>query len=1234
MRLAKYCILGPLLLVLLLSVALTLATVWLSYTESGLRQLTDKVNDYVPSLSFTNARGSLLGQAQFSAIRWQQENVDVVVTNVKLDITPVCFFTLSVCIKDLSLEQLLVSTESDEKPSDKVIDLPTVALPFELFITQTNIQRLLINRDKKNQFTASALSLKNLSWQRDKITFSQWRAQLYNEKLKIVGSIALKDNYPIKAKVSFIPSHLGLLSQYITPAATAGPSVSNKATLAIAGDLKTLAATFKLRGMLALSGNAEIKPLDPAVPFKLSSNIEQALTIDAMDNVVAINAGQLNLQGDTKKLNFTVKSVMQLPLIAGDSSLNLVGASNYSSITISSSKLSTSQGAITASGKVALNDSQPSELQLTAVDFNAAFIAPAYPSLLDLTAFFSIENLYSKPQVEVALTRFQGELWNETVATTGSLSLRTDLKFSAPHLVFNKWQLASDSLQLNLNGEFPSHQSSTKSLSWSASTPQLGKIIAGIESQASISGQLSGMLAKPTINAKLQLDDVLVSGFTAETLTAAIDIKKLAWQPSDISISAKAVSREGIDEVVDLQFKLSAQQQGRTKPVAKHFITGESLSTRFDLRVKQDANWSSLINCEPLLAIATLDVELSCAKLSVSIAHGVLGVANGAVPSADKAKTDITDPALASQVSEQSFEHHWTNNKPLNISWQHDSKRLRIDPFCLVYQDADICLRNTANGQVSAVPNLQLSGEGLPLDWLRTFAPGNFNLSGQWQFEASLQAKPATTVDQGGAQWQLLGSVGTRGALLSKLLDNGNTVQVPVEQVSLNFTGDKTGFESSFDLDSANLGNLHGQLNYQQKKLTGSVLAKALDAQIFQAFIPDAKHLSGNFSSAIDFSVVEDSLKVYGDVQFSHIDFTARAMPFDISQAEMNIRFDKQSMRATGTMKVGDGAANVEGNGDWLDGGLRAELKFTGNDIVIHPLPDSFITLAPDVLLKIQPGQLKLSGDISVSRAHIELQSLPQNAIAETDDVIIEGNDNGNVATQFSANIKARLSDEVSFKGFGLETHLGGHLQIQSQPGQLITGTGMINLIDGRYRAYGQNLVIEEGRMIFSGPLANPELFITAIRPYTEGDVRVGVEVTGSAKDAQLTLFSSPPKTENEILSYLLTGKAPHNTSVDESRLAQQMAISLGLAQTNSAARNIAESVGIEDFRMGTELGRNGDEAQMSGYIAPNLFLLYGVSMFDRSSSITARYELSSRIYVEVYSGAASAINIFWSVIQ
>jgi translocation and assembly module TamB len=137
---------------------------------------------------------------------------------------------------------------------------------------------------------------------------------------------------------------------------------------------------------------------------------------------------------------------------------------------------------------------------------------------------------------------------------------------------------------------------------------------------------------------------------------------------------------------------------------------------------------------------------------------------------------------------------------------------------------------------------------------------------------------------------------------------------------------------------------------------------------------------------------------------------------------------------------------------------------------------------------------------------------------------------------------------------------------------------GRLSLEDGTFRAFGQDLVIETGQLIFADvPATEPELNVRAVR-WIDNDPEVsaaGVLITGSAMAPTLELFSRPQLEAGEIQSYLLTGRS-------------------------SGDKNNVLSIGT--------------------YLSPRIYVGYGYNLientneFDSLFSITPRYGIGTKL--------------------
>ena len=138
-----------------------------------------------------------------------------------------------------------------------------------------------------------------------------------------------------------------------------------------------------------------------------------------------------------------------------------------------------------------------------------------------------------------------------------------------------------------------------------------------------------------------------------------------------------------------------------------------------------------------------------------------------------------------------------------------------------------------------------------------------------------------------------------------------------------------------------------------------------------------------------------------------------------------------------------------------------------------------------------------------------------------------------------------------------------------SCPGEDTTGNGEIH-VTGIYKAYGQDLTIQQGRLLFAGQAINdPQVNLIATR--TVDTVTAKLIVSGSAQKPLLEVSSDPPMPQTQALSYLVTGKPINEVGSGEGDLVQSAARSLGGAAGNLLAKRLGQAPRRERDRRGRQ---------------------------------------------------------------
>jgi translocation and assembly module TamB len=394
---------------------------------------------------------------------------------------------------------------------------------------------------------------------------------------------------------------------------------------------------------------------------------------------------------------------------------------------------------------------------------------------------------------------------------------------------------------------------------------------------------------------------------------------------------------------------------------------------------------------------------------------------------------------------------------------------------------------------------------------------------------------------------------------------------------------------------------------------------------IIELFAPQLANVKGRADVDIRVRGETDGPELSGQLNASQL-------AMDVPVAGLKLRDGHVSVTPRGTsefvldgaMKSGDGEIALTGTA--LSTGI-VNVQLQGKKFLAADIPSAHVVINPDLKVTRTAENINVAGTVNVPSATINLQKLPRNRStqsASSDVVVIDAKTQEEAQSQSApiyASINVSLGDDVNLTGFGLEAKVAGQLDVIERPGNPTSGSGSIN-VEGRYKAYGQDLTIQQGQLLFAGtPLDNPRLNIVAVRVVE--DVTAGLKITGEAKNPQLTVFSDPPMGQSNALAYLVTGKPLSevgNGSGDGDAL-QTAARSLETAAGGLLAKNIGKRLGLDEVGVKDSEAIGGAALTVGQYLSPRLYLSYGVGLFEPGEVITLRYKLSKAIALEALNG-------------
>ncbi len=341
--------------------------------------------------------------------------------------------------------------------------------------------------------------------------------------------------------------------------------------------------------------------------------------------------------------------------------------------------------------------------------------------------------------------------------------------------------------------------------------------------------------------------------------------------------------------------------------------------------------------------------------------------------------------------------------------------------------------------------------------------------------------------------------------------------------------------------------------------------------------------LVGEFSQA-DATITADlSLQgavlhpqVLGNIELTGLQLKGDISPVDMDSGQVTLDFSGYQAALHAQIGTPEGLLNVTGDADWHNmAEWRVNSRVFADSLLVDMPPIVKMKVIPDLTLTMQPDVAQVTGSIHLPWGRITVEELPPSAIEVSKDQVILSKDlqplseQSRLPLRIETDVEIVIGDDVRLSAFGLEGGLRGRLNVtQRDRGPLVIGE--INILQGQYRSFGQDLQIQEGKILMNGPVDQPFVSIKAIRNpnNTQDGVIAGIQVTGPADEPMITIFSEPAMPQANALSYLLRGQ-----DIDGEAGGNAMTmtlIGLSLAQSGKVVGRIGEEFGVQDLQLDT----------------------------------------------------------------
>lgn len=1211
-----------------LAVAAVLALVVLGlWTLLGTPAGSRWVLGQVPGLSVENFQGRLGGGWSADHLLWQQDSSRVELTAPAFDWSPACLLRMTLCINRLDVEQVSLQFPPGTEDSGGPIQLPDLKLPLSIQLGDVRVGSLLFNGSEELKglqlaahWTAAGMQIDSVHLERDDLV------------LDLAGLLQPTGDWPLTAS--------GNLS---LPYAPGGAPWT--VALKVDGDLlKTLKLDADSRGYLPARLSGELQPLADNLPAELRITADSFKPSADLPDTLQLNQLDLTAKGDLKN-GYQVLGKAVLPAQKGPVDLLLQGKVD-------------ARGAQIAGLELTAGDRQ--SLRLSAeLDWQQGFSAEAKIAWLD----FPWHRLYpviGEPQV--VLRTFNGEIsykdgnylgnlkadldgpagkFNVVTPFSGDLKqiFLPELKLSAGqgkaegHLNLQfadgiAWDTALDLSALNPAywvAELPGTLAGPLRSKGEFKNEQL-KLSADLDLKGRLRGQTAVLAAKAEgagaqwtlANLDMRLGDNRIngSGSLQQRLAGQIDIKlaRLAQLWPQL--------RGQINGRLDVAGSLKAPQgkldlKGQQLAFADNRLQSLTLAANLNnaQRAQIDLKGSGIQSGDTQVGTLTASAQgdINSQKVQLDLAGPLVQLALVLDGNLDKGNWRGRLASGDIQAGGQD----WKLQAPAKIERLADG-RLTFAAHCWVSGPASLCGEDQ---RLMPEPKLRYHLKQFPIDSLAAFLPKDF----AWQ--GKLNADIQLDLPDSGPKGVV--SVDASGGTL-RVKDKQQWLDFPYDTLTLETTLNPKRIDTRLNFHGGKLGELllQAQINPlpKHKPISGNFNLTGLDLAVARPFVPMVEKLHGKLNGSGRISGGLLAPQVSGNVNLVDGEISGPELPVSLEDLNVQALIAGESMELNGTWRSGKaGQGSLKGQVEWAPA-LAMDLRLQGSQLPVTVEPYAVLDVAPDLKISLKNDHLAIAGKVRIPRGDITVRELPPSTVKVSDDAVIIGSqtEEGKPPMAMAMDIDVAVGeDQLNFSGFGLTAKVQGNVHI----GDNLDTRGELWLNDGRYRAYGQKLDVRRARLLFAGPLDQPYLDIEAIRK--TDDVIAGIRLSGSAEQPTTQIFSEPAMSQEQALSYLVLGRPLSSTGEDNNLLAQA-ALGLGLMGSAGVTSDLARDLGIKDFELDTQGSGTTTAVVASGKITEKLSLRYGVGVFEPASTIALRYLLSKKVYLEVASGVASSLDIFY----
>ncbi len=716
---------------------------------------------------------------------------------------------------------------------------------------------------------------------------------------------------------------------------------------------------------------------------------------------------------------------------------------------------------------------------------------------------------------------------------------------------------------------------SLNDMRYRVNAPELGAVHGALSGSLTGDGRLSGSIAAPAISGSLNAESVQIGQYASSALDASFSID--LRNPSEASGRLDAQSlRIGEATLGDLRIRLDRNGLGQR---LTGNLDGGPLTLDLELIAGQDDDtWRGEI-----------------ARLSVGLADDDL----------------------------------WQIDAPVDFVAGPERANLP-NSLCLRRLDASLCVQ----GGWAALEDWRILWSARNLK-LATFEPYFALLAPETLRVGGTLSAQGRVFASGSEPWQTDGTLYVEGGSIFQVAGSSGYDQVAFVGAYADYQLDPQRLKAGIRIDFGNEDYAQTVIETprsagKSERLTGRMSAHVSDLSRAPLHFREFTRMEGALRINAELAGTRSTPTLSGRVELED----AAAELTDLGVLLENIALvadaDLSGVALEATARSGEGELKLDGRLEWQADGAVGQLRLTGDGANAVNLPEARVRVSPDLRITLDPGSLRIDGNLVIPYARIQPLTIASARHPSADTVIVgEAATEGTAPREVAFDVAVTVGNDVRFDGFGLAARLGGNLRIRNRQGVTI-GNGELNVRQGSYTIGSAKLDIQSGALLFAGgPVNNPGLSVRGVRQMQT--VTVGVNVGGTLRQPEISLFSDPPMRQSDIISYLAFAKPASTLTPEEGESVDRTGGALAVAGAGIAAADISSRIGLDEISIRSEGQEDDSQLVLGKYVTPRIYVSYGFGLFEPINTLRLRLNITSRLLLLTESGLEDSADILYT---